>query len=85
MWLRAGVVVALLFAGLATTSAQDDGLPPYALTPIDHIDPLLMPANPPSASAGVNSQPEFPWEGEPLGQASSRSGHDQKITASSDK
>jgi hypothetical protein len=85
MWLRAGAVVSLFFAGLATTSAQDDGPPPYALLPIDHIDPLLMPADPPSASAVANSQPEFPWEGEPLGQASSRSGHDQKVTASSNK
>jgi hypothetical protein len=85
MWLRAGVVVSLFFAGLATTSAQDDGPPPYALLPIDQIDPLPMPADPPSASAMVNSQPEFPWEGEPLGQASSRSDHNQKATASSNK
>jgi hypothetical protein len=85
MWLRAGVVVSLFFTGMATTSAQDDGPPPYALPPIDHIDPLLMPADPPSASAIVNSQREFPWEGEPLGQASSHSGHNQKATASSNE
>jgi hypothetical protein len=80
MWLRAGFVAALFFGGLATVSAEDDGPPPYAPS-IDYIDPLLMPANPPPALA--NSQPEFPWEGEPLGRAHSRSGHDQKVTTSS--
>jgi hypothetical protein len=76
MWLRAGVVVTLLFAGLAPSSAQDDGPPPYVLPPIDHIDPLLMPADPPSPSAITNSQPGFPWEGEPQGQANARFDHD---------
>jgi hypothetical protein len=80
MWLRASVVVVLFFAGLAPAPAEDDGPPPYALPPIDHIDPLLMPANPPWASAVANSEPEFPWKGEPLGQANARSGHDQTVT-----
>jgi hypothetical protein len=84
MWLRAGFV-ALFFAGLTPASAEDDGPPPYAPSAIDHVDPLLMPANPPSASAVVNSQPEFPWEGEPLGQASSRSDHKPNVTAASNK
>jgi hypothetical protein len=85
MWLRAGFVVALFFAGWAPASAEDDGPQPYAPSAIDHVDPLLMPANPPSASPVANSQPEFPWEGEPLGQASSRSGPNQRVTASSNK
>jgi hypothetical protein len=61
-------------AGLAPAPAEDDGPPPYALSPGEYTDPFLMPANLVSASAIVNSQPEFPWEGEPLGQASFRSG-----------
>ena len=85
MWLRAGFVVALLLAGLAAASAEDDGPPPYAPAPSDYIDDLPMPPNPPSASAAANSQPEFPWEGEPLGQPSSRSGPKPNVTAASNK
>jgi hypothetical protein len=85
MWLGAGFVVALFLAGLASASAEDDGPPLYAPSPIDYIDHLPMPANPPSASAVANSQPEFPWEGEPLGQPSSRSGHKPNVTAASNK
>jgi hypothetical protein len=46
MWLRAGLITALCFVGFASGSAQDDGPPPYAPSPVDYPDPLLVPTNP---------------------------------------
>ena len=85
MWLRAGFVVALLLAGLAAAFAKDDGPPPYAPAPSEYIDPLAMPENLSSGLPVANSQPGFPWEGDPTGQASSRSGHEPNVTAASNK
>jgi hypothetical protein len=62
-----GFAVVLFFAGLAPASAEDDGPPADKLPPassIGHIDPLTMPAEPPSTAAAIaEPQPEFPWEG----------------------
>jgi hypothetical protein len=68
MWLGIGFAAVLFFAGLAAASAEDDGPPAYTRPPassIDYIDPLMMPREPPSASAAITeSQPGFPWEGQ---------------------
>jgi hypothetical protein len=76
----------LCLAGLAAVSAEDDGPPVFVPPSADYGDPLLMPTNPPPlASATANSQPHFPWEGEPLWPLQSRSKHEQKAIPLLDK